>query len=159
AHAVGGNALTVKAAPRSSVTLVPSVYVADGQQGDFSWMLTQPQYARALFVFNDNEAQFLAFQSGISAGGGNAVIRPLQAATQRAAGIPTGPGYTSLTPHAQAMIDQSVAHIGTLLDTGAFDTLIYSASSTDPNMIGISTFQVADDVRTAIVVSLRALVA
>lgn len=140
-----------------AITLLPSVYTAGGQSGDYVWMLAQPAYARALFIFNDNEPQFLAFQSGIQPGGGNGVIRPFQADYQRAAGIPTGPNYTSLTPQVQAMIDMALAHIGVLLKTGKYDTLVYSVSATDPNRIGTNIFAVGDDVRAAIITGIRAL--
>lgn len=142
--------------PQPAITLVPSIYTKPGQIGDFVWMLAQPAYDRALFVFNDNEQQFLAFQSGISPGGGNGVIRPFQADYQRAAGIPTGPNYSALTPHIQTLIDSALAHIGMLLKTGKYDMLIYSADA-DPDMIGASIFSPGDDVRKAIVTGLRGL--
>ena len=60
-------------------------------------MIEQPEYADALFVFNDNEGEFRAHQGHAPgarrchAGGGNAVIRPYQCEDPpRAAGIPTG---------------------------------------------------------------------
>src|SRR5229473_2159509 len=78
--------------------------------GDFGWMRSQTEYVDALFIFNDNEEQFLAHVSNPSdrsdfacgAGGGNARIRPWQCETiPRSAGVPTGklsenlecPGY------------------------------------------------------------------
>ena len=88
--------------------LVPSRFDGRGRPGDFAWMITRPEYADALFVFNDNEEQFRAFQrdptggAGLSPGGGNATVRPYRGADPpRAAGIPTGQGgqgYARLTP-------------------------------------------------------------
>ena len=74
-----------------------SQYSGSNCVGDFSWMIDRPEYARSLFIFNDNETQFKAFHAnqpaGLSGGGGNAVIRPFQGgAHPHAAGIPTGDG-------------------------------------------------------------------
>ena len=66
---------------------VRSTFTSTGTQGDFGWMIEQDQYARSLFIFNDNEAQFKEFHandpSGLLAGGGNAIIRLEQLASQR----------------------------------------------------------------------------
>ena len=55
-----------------------SQYTGSGSVGDFSWMIDRPEYARSLFIFNDNEMQFIAFhtghEAGFTAGGGNAAI-------------------------------------------------------------------------------------
>ena len=37
------------------VATVRSQFVARGADGDFAWMIEQPEYADALFLFNDNE--------------------------------------------------------------------------------------------------------
>jgi hypothetical protein len=62
-------------------------------------MIEQPDWADALFVFNDNEEQFRAYRRdpadprGCTRGGGNAAIRPYRCTEPpRAAGIPTGVG-------------------------------------------------------------------
>ena len=73
-------------------------------------MIQQPEHARTLFVFNDNEEQFRAFlrnePSGCTGGGGNAVIRPWRCSEPpRAAGVPTGAGgagYPALTDEEEA---------------------------------------------------------
>ena len=95
-----------------------SVFKDRGVDGDFGWMIQQPQFARSLFVFNDNESQFLAFHegepSGLSAGGGNAIIRPYQESKpQRAAGVPTGDhgGYSELSPQIKQTIDRAIEYI------------------------------------------------
>ena len=38
-----------------------SVFGGTGVSGDYLWMSNQPEFARALFVFNDNEEQFDTF--------------------------------------------------------------------------------------------------
>ena len=40
------------------VTVLKSHFEGAGREGDFSWMIRQPQHERTLFVFNDNEEEF-----------------------------------------------------------------------------------------------------
>ena len=101
-----------------TVKIRKSVFLESGVDGDFGWMIQQPEFARSLFVFNDNESQFNAFHegkpSGLSAGGGNAIIRPYQGTKpQRAAGIPTGDlgGYSELSPQIKQTIDRAIDYI------------------------------------------------
>jgi hypothetical protein len=92
-----------------SMELVGSVFAGRDNPGDFTWMITQPAYADALFIFNDNEEEFRAHEGHASGsgrchrGGGNAAIRPYQCQEpQRATGIPTGAGgqgYRRLDAH------------------------------------------------------------
>ena len=66
--------------------VIGSIFGGGGKAGDFGWMIQQPEYDDALFIFNDNEEQFLAFRknpksgAGCARGGGNAIIRPYQCA-------------------------------------------------------------------------------
>ena len=122
--------------PRMQIRKNPSVYTGAGKVGDFEWMIKQPKYARSLFIFNDNETQFKAFHAnqsgGLSAGGGNAVIRPLQGgANPRAAGIPTGDGagYLALDSHVKGVIDQALLYIKNLLKSGRYNEIVFC---TDP---------------------------
>src|SRR5690349_16006750 len=102
---------------RSRVQVIGSQFSRPGTDGDFGWMIEQPEYDDALFVFNDNEPQFLAFlqsqdpgSSGCRPGGGNAVIRPYRCKhPRRAAGVPTGAGegYAQLTPEVKRVIDDA----------------------------------------------------
>lgn len=130
-----------------------SVYRGSGVDGDFGWMIKQSQFADSLFIFNDNESQFLAFHegrpSGLSAGGGNAVIRPYQGSTpQRAAGIPTGDGggYSALTPHVQQIIDRAIRHIEALVDSGNYQELVFSYDSKQ-NTLGTGIFNPHESVK------------
>ena len=41
-----------------TIEVIGSVYTGKNKDGDFNWMIQQPQYADALFVFNDNEQQY-----------------------------------------------------------------------------------------------------
>ena len=128
-------------------------------------MIEQPEYADALFVFNDNEGEFRAHQGHAPgarrcrAGGGNAVIRPYQCEDPpRAAGIPTGDhgGYPRLTDSAKAAIDDALAAIGAPLAAGRYQRVIYSAAD-DSGALGTGIFDVGDDVKRYIVDGLRAL--
>jgi hypothetical protein len=151
--------------PSSEVSLVGSVFAGRGRAGDFAWMIDQPEYADALFVFNDNEGEFRAHQRHSSgarqchAGGGNAVIRPYQCQDPpRAAGIPTGDrqGYPRLTDTARAAIDDALAAIRALLATGRYRRVFYSAAD-DSGALGTGIFVVGDDVKRYIVDGLRGL--
>ena len=146
--------------------VVGSKFDGAGRPGDFRWMIEQPDYARALFIFNDNEEQFLAYRrdptgrAGSSAGGGNAAIRPFRGSDPpRAAGIPTGRhgrGYDALTPAVQEVIDDALAVVRDLLATGKYEQVVYSAGAADGDL-GTGIFQVGEDVRRHIVAQLQAL--
>ena len=149
-----------------TVQVLGSIYTGPNQIGDFCWMIEQSEYQDTLFIFNDNEEQFLAHQQdpdsllGCAKGNGNAVIRPYQCQLPpRAAGIPSGrqgQGYGSLTPSHQRLIDQALRVIRSLIATGHYQRLIYSA---DPQgqSLGTGIFQVGEDVKAYIVAQLRQL--
>ena len=146
--------------------VIGAVFTRPGAAGDFAWMLEQPEYADALFVFNDNESQFRAFRRdpgsavGCSPGGGNAVIRPHRCADPpRAAGIPTGDGggYPRLDDHSRAVIDEAIGVIRDLLATGRYHRVFFSSDSSDPDLLGTGIFAVGEDVRRYIVAQLRSL--
>jgi len=143
--------------------VIKSQYSGPRQNGDFSWMIGRPEFARALFIFNDNEAQFIAFQtghaSGLSAGGGNAAIRPYQGHSPiRAAGIPTGNhgGYQKLDKNVRALVDDAIAHIQRLLATGNYDQVIFSYDAQNETL-GTGIFNVADEVKNYIYESICSL--
>ena len=136
------------------IEVIRSIFVGAGVLGDYLWMSSQPEFARALFVFNDNEEQFDAFvkgeRSGFTAGGGNAAIRPLrQLVPSRAAGIPTGRhgrGYSVLDAPTKAKINEALAVIGALLETGGYDQVVIPVSK-DGETLGTGIFDVAREVR------------
>ena len=126
-------------------------------------MIDRPEYARSLFVFNDNEAQFIAFFTGhplgLQAGGGNAAIRPHQGhSPSRAAGIPTGnsAGFAELDLNVKALIDDAMAHIKRLLATGNYDEVIFSYDAKN-NTLGTGIFDVGMPVKQYIFDALMAL--
>jgi hypothetical protein len=143
--------------------LIGVSYERVGEFGDFGWMIEQPGYADALFIFNDNERQFLMHRrephtgSGCYEGGGNAVIRPYQCQDPpRAAGIPTGAsgrGYQVLDAHVRSIIDRAISDIKELLRTGSYDRVFYSSDG--KGGLGTGIFDVGDVVRTYILEGLR----
>jgi hypothetical protein len=146
--------------------VIGATFDRPGAYGDFGWMLQNPEFDDALFVFNDNEGQFRAFREdphggpGCSPGGGNAAIRPYRCQDPpRAAGVPTGDGggYQRLDDNARAVIDEALDVIATLLATGRYRRVFYSASRDDPALLGTGIFDVGDDVRRYVVQRLRAL--
>jgi hypothetical protein len=136
-----------------TIKVTRSIYRGVGVLGDYLWMINQPEFARALFIFNDNEEQFDAYlagqTSGFSAGGGNAAIRPLRKLVPpRAAGIPTGKrgrGYSALDVTTKAKIDEALAVVDALLKTGDYDQIVVSTSKEDETL-GTGIFVVAPEV-------------
>ena len=136
------------------IEVIRSIYRDPGALGDYLWMIDQPEFARALFVFNDNEEQFDAYlageESGFTKGGGNAAIRPLRKLLPpRAAGIPTGKsgrGYLSLDTATKTKIDEALAVVIALLKTGDYDQIVVSTSK-DGDTLGSGIFEVALEVR------------
>lgn len=141
-----------------------SVFAGRDRPGDFTWMIEQPEYADALFVFNDNESQFRDHRlhpPGAQAclpGGGNAAIRPYQCRIpRRAAGIPTGAagGYGGLTPHVASVIDEAVGVVAEVAAEEGYRRIIYSAAD-ETGALGTGIFDVGEDVKQYIVRRLRA---
>jgi hypothetical protein len=135
------------------------MFTGGHKAGDFGWMIVQPEYADALFIFNDNEQQFYAHKqhapgSGqCTPGGGNAIIRPYQCRLpQRAAGVPTGShgGYPQLDDHVRGVIDDALSVIAALVAAGRFNRMIYSAAN-DEGDLGTGIFDVGVDVRRYVV--------
>lgn len=140
-----------------------TVFKRPGEYGDFAWMIEQPEYADALFIFNDNEEQFLAYRSdprppwACTEGGGNAVIRPYQCQDPpRAAGIPTGSagrGYQELNDHVRSIIDRAISDIRELLETGRYERVFYSSDG--KGGLGTGIFTVSDDIKEYVVQELE----
>lgn len=147
-----------------SFAAITSIYSDLGRDGDFAWMSRQSEHEKTLFIFNDNEEQFRAFvrgeQFGIEAGGGNAAIRPLRGLKPpRAAGVPTGSqgnGYIRLDDSTKKVINESLAVIQELLNTGRYERLIFSKDKSSPTL-GTGIFLVAEDVKKYIYDSLMAM--
>jgi hypothetical protein len=149
----------------AAVEVIGSQFAGGGRSGDFAWMIEQAEYADALFVFNDNEEAFRAYErdrtggAGCSRGGGNAIVRPYRCADPpRAAGVPTGAhgrGYDRLTDAVKGVIDDAFAVIDELLASGRYARVFYSAEA--DGGLGTGIFTVAGDVKAHIVDRLRAL--
>ena len=146
--------------------VIGSKFRGGGKGGDFGWMIRQPDYHDALFIFNDDEESFRGHRrhspgsAQCHAGGGNATIRPFQCQVpQRAAGIPTGAdgkGYQRLDDHVRGVIDDALLAIRDRVATGRYGRIIYSAENAAGDL-GTGIFQVSDDVKRYIVEGLRKL--
>lgn len=149
--------------------VIGSVFKGGGKDGDFGWMIDQPHYARAFFIFNDNETQWAAHRTrpdggpGCDAGGGNAVIRPYQCRTPpRALGIPTGdygiaggPGYPALTGPVKTVIDDAVASIALAVAENGYREVYYSSNG--DGGLGTSIFAPSPEVSDYIIGRVKAL--
>lgn len=143
--------------------VIGSVFHRPGQPGDFAWMIEQPEYDDAFFVFNDNQSEFrLHQQHGANAGlcragGGNAIVRPYQCRSpQRAAGVPTGDhgsGYPELTDDVGGVIDSAVDAIA--VAGAGFDRIFYSADGSGG--LGTGVFRVDEAVKRCVVEKLVSL--
>lgn len=143
------------------------VFDGNGKEGDFVWMIRQPEYNKTLFIFNDNQEQFDEFHKFLAKknrpllsffdhacrkGSGNAAIRPYQCKKPpRAAGIPTGGmlpnpqgegnikrGYAKVW-EGKAYIDEAFDYIRNLITTHDYDQVIYSKNKDNRFGSGIFT--------------------
>lgn len=143
----------------------PVQFKGGHQYGDLIWMVQQPEYADALFIFNDNQEQFLdgvkGDPSGCSPGGGNGALRPWQCKTPpRATGIPTGSngaGYSELSGPTRAVIDQALKKAQDFINQYHYQRVFYNADGPD-GMIGSHIFTIGSDVKAYITRGLKALV-
>lgn len=147
--------------------VIPNIFHRNGEGGDFGWMIEQSEYDDALFIFNDNQEQFLDYlqnpapqTNGCQAGANNAVIRPYQCLNPpRAAGVPTGSngkGYSELTPEVKRVIGAACGVIRETLASGSYQRVYYSAANAQGEL-GTGEFQVGDDVKTYVVEELLKL--
>jgi hypothetical protein len=129
--------------------IIPSMFKGSNQEGDFLWMIEQPKYEKALFLFNDNIEHHFSYRKGA----GNAVIRTynkynLNLKIPKSAGIPTGSigkgGFKSLTEDVKTKIDQAFDEIYELIKLYKYEKIIYSAQ--ENGKLGTSIFYVSSDV-------------
>ena len=133
---------------------------------DFSKMILKPENFKSLFIYNENENQFLSASK--AAGGVNAEIRPYrvdannlkrQKNSGSALGIPTGnnaKGYEKLTDNRIEIINIAIKNIDTFMtEHNDIPTVYWSATS--DGSLGTGIFNVSDSVKQYIVDSLKQL--
>lgn len=134
-----------------TLKVVATQFTKRGRYGDYLWMITQPEYKKSLFVFNDDEEHM----NSHAAGGGNACVRPFNFLGYtmqglnfpRSAGIPTGRcrrGYRDIE-EGQLSIDFAVQRIRELISKHKYDKLYFSVG--DDGYIGCRIFHVPSPVR------------
>lgn len=141
-----------------SFELIGSVFKGFGKEGDFSWMIKQPEYQKTLFIFNDNTED----HTNYCRGGGNAVMRPFNKYNPeshedgefpRSAGIPTGDrwgknagGFTELDDNVKKIINDSIDEIRELIQKYNYDKVIYSSEKKPNDILGTGIFDVDKEV-------------
>jgi hypothetical protein len=140
-------------------TLKPSVWKEGDKTTYFQVLIDQKDNENDLFIFNDNEDNFLDDnKNGLT--GGNAIIREKKYKVgpnggRRAFGIPTGPEWLSLTAHVRQVIDQALSAVQQILQTHQYRYVWYSA--TQSGELGTMTFPVGQDVKKHRVDGLKSL--
>lgn len=138
--------------PARSLAVVSVPFTGKNKDGDFKWMVKQPQYKNAMFVICENFLDMLSDNQ--AAGGGTACLRPYtmrgmgEGKVYRAAGIPTGwstetQGFPCLDKHySKLAIDLAFERLVLILEQQTdIDRVIYSCDSEDPALIGTNIFK------------------
>ena len=129
--------------------IIPINYSGRNKYGDFTFMITKPEYQDSLFIFNDNIESKRSYRNGL----GNAAIRSYNKNNPnidvpRSAGIPTGSlkykGFKSLTLQNKKYIDDALCIIKELILKYKYKRIFYSAEKN--GQIGQSLFKLGDDI-------------
>lgn len=120
----------------------------DGPAMDFLNLMRQVSFQRSIFIFNDNYLEHYTSKRG----SGNAVLRQFNkfsgSSFPRSVGIPTGNyrnGYTYLE-EGKAHIDEGFQELIELINTGNYDSILYSINVANDALLGTGIFQVSRDV-------------
>lgn len=116
---------------------------------NFEVMMNDDKFKNTLFIFNDNEKEHFTNKKGR----GNACMRQYNSYSDllmpRSAGIPTGEyrkGYTKLDKRTKDVINNAIELIKCLLQSGHYDSIIYSVNSKDNPQIDTALFNVNQNV-------------
>jgi hypothetical protein len=140
--------------------VIASIFTDPNKEGDFAWMIQQPQYRDALFLYNDNVEHRLKSIRG----GGNAVIRPYNqynpnVKIPRSAGIPTGSlqngGFKVLDEPTKKYIDDAIDNIKNLIRVHQYKQVYYSAAP--DGTLGSGIFLIHPTVKIYITNQIRSL--
>ena len=139
--------------PARSLVVSGHVFRGKNREGDFAWMLKQPQYDDCVFIIMEN---FLDMLYSDEDGGGTAALRtqtwPTRAKGARAVGVPTGwsqetNGFRQLDDAVKGVIDLAMMRLRVHLHQNKHVTrIIYSADEKNPERVGSKIFKVDDAV-------------
>jgi hypothetical protein len=131
----------------ANVTVLGVLFKGRKQDGDFQFMVEQPEHANSVFVICENYMDMLYANEN---GGGTAALRtktwPI-AKEPRAVGIPTGwsqetGGFRSLIPIVRTLIDLAVDRVvAHIIKYPNVNKVIYSADGTNDNKLGVGIFK------------------
>ena len=135
------------------VVVSGQVYSGKNRDGDYAWMVKQPQYQTSVFIVMEN---FLDMIYTSDNGGGTAAFRsktwPTAGEGAVAVGVPTGwsqetNGFKHLDHTVKGVIDCAIARLCTHLHLNPHVTrIVYSADEKDPRRVGSKIFKVDDAV-------------
>lgn len=133
------------------VTVVATTFKGRKKDGDFKWMVKQPENDDALFIIAENYLD--SVRDDASEGGGTACLRMLtpdrvaDGVVPRAVGIPTGwslqtRGFSQLDSlYVKTIIDLSLDRASIVLSQHPqIKRLIYSSDAADPLLVGVGIF-------------------
>lgn len=116
---------------------------------NFEVMMNDNMFKNTLFIFNDNEKEHFTNKKGK----GNACMRQYNSYSEllmpRSAGIPIGEyrkGFTQLNKKIKDVINNAIESIKCLLESGHYDSIIYSVNSKNNPQIDTGFFNVDQDV-------------
>ena len=130
-----------------AVTVTGVVFRRRLEIGDFKWMVTQPEYADAVFLISEN---YLDMLFDTDNGGGTAILRKKtwpNTKTPRAVGIPTGwsqetGGFRVLDRTVKDVIHLAAMRVIAHLHENPYvKQIIYSADEDDEKLIGCGIFK------------------
>ena len=144
---------SVAVPPSRKITVTPVLFSGKNKDGDYKWMVKQPQYADAIFILMENFLDMLG--DAQTAGGGSACLRPYtfrgtggDESRVRALGIPTGwstntQGFPQLDkPYSKKAIDLAIERLVVILqNVPSIDTIVYSCDEHDSSIVGTNIFK------------------
>lgn len=127
--------------PHNCVEIIYTVFNGLEIEGDFNWMIRQPQYKDCLFLYCEDEQHY--FEHSFEKGAGTSGIRPWNMYGSpgdiHSAPILTGSyekGYERIDKENETKIDTCFKEIRELLESGKYTHVCYS-STPDEGFLGV----------------------